>query len=67
MASGRIWEKDEEYYYILSGKGVMTLDDEQFEVEEGDLTIVYPGGSHGLENNSNDILRVVVISINSSE
>ena len=56
-------ENDEEYYYILSGKGVMTLDGEQFEVEEGDLTAVYPGGTHGLENNSHDDLHVIVICI----
>jgi len=57
---------DEEYYYILSGKGIMTLNDEEFEVEEGDLTGVYPGGSHGLENKSDNDLRVLVICINQS-
>ncbi len=53
---------DEEYYYIVSGNGVMTLDDQRFEVAGGDITAVYPGGVHGLENTSSDDLRIIVIS-----
>ncbi|MFC1714642.1 cupin domain-containing protein [Candidatus Poribacteria bacterium] len=55
-------EHDEEYYYIVSGGGTMTLDGEQFEVSSGDITAVYPGGSHGLENDTNEDLRIIVIS-----
>jgi glyoxylate utilization-related uncharacterized protein len=55
---------DEEYYYILSGKGVMTLDGERFEVTAGDITAVYPGGMHGLENTGAEDLRIIVISTN---
>lgn len=54
--------KDEEFYYIVSGKGIMTLDQERFEVTTGDITAVYPGGMHGLENTSNEDLRIIVIS-----
>lgn len=57
-------EKDEEYYYILSGKGVMTLDNKEYIIEKGDLTGVYPGSSHGLENPYNNNIRLLVISIN---
>ena len=53
----------EEYYYILSGRGVMTLDGELFEVKTGDITAVYPGGEHALGNSSDEDLHVVVISI----
>jgi len=53
---------DEEYYYIVSGKGMMTLDDVRFEVAAGDITAVYPGGVHGLENTGSDDLRLIVIS-----
>lgn len=56
-------EGDEEYYYILSGKGVMILDGKRFDVESGDLTAVYPGGTHGLENNSNENLHILVMSV----
>ena len=54
--------EDEEYYYVISGRGLMTLDGERFEVEAGDITAVYPGGTHGLENNADEDLRILVIS-----
>jgi len=44
----------------------MTLNDKKFEVEEGNLTDVFPGGSHGLENKSDNDLRVLVICIDQS-
>jgi mannose-6-phosphate isomerase-like protein (cupin superfamily) len=53
---------DEEYYYIVSGKGIMTLDQERMEVTMGDITAVYPGGMHGLENTGSEDLRIIVIS-----
>ena len=56
-------DSEEEYYYVLSGKGITTLDGEEFEVKEGDLTGVFPGGSHGLENRSDNDLRVLVICV----
>jgi gentisate 1,2-dioxygenase len=54
--------RDEEYYYIVSGTGTMTLDQERFEVIGGDMTAVYPGGVHGLENTGSEDLRIIVIS-----
>ena len=54
---------DEEYYLIISGKGKMILDGEEFEIEAGDITAVYPGSSHGLVNNSDSDLRIIVISV----
>ena len=56
-------DTDEEYYYILSGKGVMTLDQERVEVTGGDITAVYPGGVHGLENTGNEDLHIFVFSV----
>jgi mannose-6-phosphate isomerase-like protein (cupin superfamily) len=56
-------EGDEEYYYIISGHGVMTLDGERFAVKSGDITGVYPGGEHGLENTSEEDMRIVVICV----
>jgi quercetin dioxygenase-like cupin family protein len=55
--------EDIEYYYILSGRGTMTLDQEQYEVAEGDISVVFPGGSHGLENTGTADLRILVFSI----
>ncbi len=57
-------EGDEVYYYILSGKGRMTLDGETSAVEVGgDITAVYPGGEHGLVNDGEEDLRIVVVSV----
>jgi uncharacterized cupin superfamily protein len=55
--------QDEEYYYVVSGQGLMILDGEQFVVKTGDITAVFPGGEHGLANNSNADLRIIVISV----
>jgi len=56
-------DHDEEYYYIISGRGIMTLDGEEFEVGPGDIAAVYPGGSHGLRNHTDRDLRILVVSV----
>ncbi|MCW8133229.1 MAG: cupin domain-containing protein [Planctomycetota bacterium] len=56
-------EGDEEYYFIVSGRGTMTLDGKRVEVQAGDLTAIYPGGSHALENTSGEDLRILVICV----
>lgn len=54
---------DEEYYYVLSGTGLMTLNGEEFSVSSGDMVAVYPGGSHGIQNTATEPMRLLVISI----
>ncbi len=54
---------DQEYYYIVSGCGMMTLDGKEYNVTAGDITVVLPGGSHGLTNKSDQDLRIIVISV----
>lgn len=56
-------ENDEEYYYIISGAGIITLDGEQLEVGPGDVTAAFTGGTHGLANDSERDLRVLVIGV----
>ncbi len=56
-------EDDEEYYYILSGTGLMKLDGKSYRVGKGDLTVVRPGGRHGLENTGDEDLRFIVVSV----
>lgn len=43
-------EEDEEIYYVLEGRGTMTLDGERFEIGPGDLAVTPAGHSHGLVN-----------------
>lgn len=54
---------DEEYYYIISGKGIMQLDDKEFEVGPGDITAVFPGGKHSLKNSGTENMRILVFSV----
>jgi mannose-6-phosphate isomerase-like protein (cupin superfamily) len=56
-------DTDEEYYFILSGTGVMTLDGIAYDVGPGDITAIFPGGEHGLKNYSEEDLRVIVIGL----
>ena len=55
--------EDVEYYYILSGSGVMILDGVRHPVGPGDIAAVFPGGTHGLENTGKGDLRIIVISV----
>jgi len=47
----------EELYHITSGKGVMTLGDNQFDVAVGDTICISPGTPHCIKNTgSNDLI-----------
>lgn len=58
---------DEEYYYILSGEGTMTLDDKTFTVRERDIAAVFPGGCHGLENTGSEPMRIIVVCVSTPQ
>ncbi|MER6328602.1 cupin domain-containing protein [Streptomyces sp. NPDC001034] len=51
---------DEETYVILSGRGRMTLDGEEFTVRAGDVVPNRPYGEHGLANDADDDLHLLV-------
>jgi len=53
----------EEHYYVLSGRGTMTLDGRTFPVAPGDIASVYAGGSHGLLNDGDQPLRLIVVGL----
>jgi mannose-6-phosphate isomerase-like protein (cupin superfamily) len=42
-------QKEDEIYYVLSGKGMMTVDGHAFEVGPGTAVLTRPGSSHGLK------------------
>ncbi|WP_327687151.1 cupin domain-containing protein [Streptomyces sp. NBC_00467] len=54
---------DRETYVILSGRGRMTLDGKEFEVRDGDVIPNRPYGEHGLANDSDSDLRLLVFEI----
>jgi len=51
--------QSEELYYITQGKGLMTLDSEQFEVGIGDTICINPGSEHKIRNTGNDELKIL--------
>jgi mannose-6-phosphate isomerase-like protein (cupin superfamily) len=56
---------NEELYVVVSGKGLMTLDDREFEVGPGHVILNRPGGTHGLRNIGAEELRIVVVEVES--
>lgn len=41
-----------EYYYILSGRGIMTIEDEEQPVSEGDFVYIPPDSVHSIRTSS---------------
>ena len=54
---------DEEVYVILEGKGVMTVNGQSRPVSAGDVILNKPGWSHGLENDSDADLGILVFEV----
>ena len=54
-------QKEDEVYYVVSGKGLMTIDGKAFEVGPGDATLTRPGSSHGLVQAGDQDLVVIIV------
>ena len=54
--------KSEEIYYILEGKGLMTLGNEKFEVKKGDTILIPPETPHKIENIGDVPLKILCCS-----
>jgi mannose-6-phosphate isomerase-like protein (cupin superfamily) len=53
-------QAEDEIYYVLSGRGVMTLNGKSFEVGAGDAILTRPGSSHGLKQAGADDLVILI-------
>ena len=53
-------QKEDEIYYVLSGRGMMTVDGKEFEVGPGDAVLTRPGSSHGLKQVGTDDLVILI-------
>ena len=53
-------QKEDEVYYVLSGKGVMTLDDKPVDVGPGTAVLTRPGSSHGLKQVGSEDLVIMI-------
>lgn len=52
---------DEEMYIILKGNGLMTIEGKEKRVKEGDMILNQPYGTHGLLNDSEDEIELLII------
>ena len=53
-------QKEDEIYYVLSGRGTMTIDDKPFAVGPGDAVLTRPGSSHGLKQTGAEDLVIMI-------
>ena len=53
-------QREDEVYYVLSGRGVMTLDDKPVDVGPGTAILTRPGSSHGLRQTGSEDLVVLI-------
>jgi len=59
-AIGYHLQKEDEIYYVLSGRGEMTIDGKPFEVKAGDAVLTRPGASHGLKQVGREDLVIMI-------
>jgi mannose-6-phosphate isomerase-like protein (cupin superfamily) len=55
--------QNEEVYVVLSGNGVMIVNGASQAVKPGDVILNKPGWQHGLENASDEPLKVLVFEV----
>jgi mannose-6-phosphate isomerase-like protein (cupin superfamily) len=53
-------QKEDEVYYVLSGRGVMTLDGKPVDIGAGTAVLTRPGSSHGLKQTGSEDLVVLI-------
>lgn len=58
---------DEEYYFIVSGHGLMTVDNEEAVVGPGDMVVTPAGSSHGLRADRGEDVRLLVVCVSARE
>jgi len=52
-------QQSEELYYITQGHGIMTLGEQQFEVNPGDSICILPGTAHCIQNTTAEDLHIL--------
>jgi mannose-6-phosphate isomerase-like protein (cupin superfamily) len=53
-------QKEDEIYYVLSGRGMMQMNGKEFEVGPGDAILTRPGSSHGLKQMGTEDLVIII-------
>ena len=53
-------QTEDEIYYVVSGRGLMTVDGKTFEVGPGAAILTRPGSSHGLKQTGRQDLVIII-------
>jgi mannose-6-phosphate isomerase-like protein (cupin superfamily) len=53
-------QNDDEIYYVVSGTGMMSMNNDSFAVKSGDGVLTRPGNRHGLRQTGNDDLVIII-------
>jgi mannose-6-phosphate isomerase-like protein (cupin superfamily) len=53
--------KEDNFWYIVSGEGIVLLGDKEFEVKEGDSFIIPKGIVHSAKTDSNNQMRILQV------
>ena len=53
----------DEYYYVISGSGIMRIDGEIVDVSQGDFIYTPAGASHGIENTAEHGQLIVMLTV----
>jgi mannose-6-phosphate isomerase-like protein (cupin superfamily) len=59
-AIGYHLQREDEIYYVLSGRGMMKIDGREFEVGPGDAILTRPDSSHGLKQIGKEDLVILI-------
>src|SRR5258707_1859130 len=57
----QVYAREEEIYFVLSGRGVLHYGDEPHEMRQSDFTYLPPGVKHSISNDSGEPLQVLVM------
>lgn len=60
-AIGYHQQKEDEVYYIVSGKGLMKLNDKTYEVNSGDAILTRTGSFHSIKNTGYEDLVLIIV------
>ena len=60
-AIGYHQQKEDEVYYVVSGRGMMKLNEESYEVNSGDAILTRTGSSHSIKNTSKEDLVLIIV------
>ena len=58
-----VHEKESELFYIVKGSATYNDNGEEITVYPGDVTIVEPGGSHGIANRTDETCELVALIV----